>query len=99
MHVEADGRRDGGHRALKIVGLAGQQHGIHGRRCLDDCFHGKGQVTQRALDDEPGLGELCGASRPDQETHVHAGRGQTPAEIAPDPTCTQHQKTHGHAPV
>lgn len=42
MHVEGpDSGRDGGHRALKIVGLAGQQHGIDGRRRLDDCFDGK----------------------------------------------------------
>ncbi len=86
-----------GHRGVEILRLATE----HDQVVVMAQVLGQhaGRITQRdiparAADDEPGLPQLIGPPRPDEEGDVAAGLQQPPAEITAGRAGPHHQNAH-----
>ena len=92
-----DRRREGFDRVVQIVGFAAQHDQIEGRRAgrRPEPSAGCGYARRRrALDDEPGLGQPCGAARPDQERHILSCFQKPAAKISTDCACADNECSH-----
>ena len=95
--VRSDCRREGGHRAVEVVGLAREQHQVEclGELvCEDQRRRRQVGVTQPAADRKAGPRQLRRAPRAHEKGHFATDFEQPAAEIPADRPGPYHESTH-----